>query len=193
MVPSWETTRFTLPTRAGAATEPESSPAPTVAPTPATPVSSSVPTKTIPPKTIPPETIPTPQPTFTFLEVVQGEVGKSGIYTEGGFWCAKFVSWATEQVNLSGWNTDSPSTMHVIADEKGLISDQPVVGGLIFIDLFGGDPSGGGQITHVAVVESVQGAKIGTIEGNADGSDVVIRKVRHLNDGYVVAFSKALQ
>jgi hypothetical protein len=37
------------------------------------------------------------------LKIAQSQVGKSGPYAEGGFWCAKFASWVAEQAKVEGW------------------------------------------------------------------------------------------
>ena len=39
----------------------------------------------------------------TPLKIAQSQVGKTGPYAEGGFWCAKFVSWVAEQAKVEGW------------------------------------------------------------------------------------------
>ena len=44
-------------------------------------------------------------------------------------------------------------------------------------------------MSHVGIVESVDGQVIHTIEGNADGSGLVTRQTREIGDGYVIAFA----
>jgi hypothetical protein len=61
---------------------------------------------------------------------------------------------------------------------------------MIFIDLFGPDGIGHGQVTHVGIVESVIGDEIVIIQGNGKPDpSVVTRTTYHLNDGYVIGFA----
>jgi hypothetical protein len=58
----------------------------------------------------------------------------------------------------------------------------------VFIDLTGKD-NANEYISHVGVVESVEGTTIHTIEGNADSSGLVTRQTREIGDGYVIDFA----
>jgi hypothetical protein len=65
---------------------------------------------------------------------------------------------------------------------------------MIFIDLFGPDGLGHGQVTHVGIVESIEGltegSTIGIVQGNgAPDPSVITRTTYHLGDGYIVGFA----
>jgi hypothetical protein len=126
----------------------------------------------------------------TPLEIAQGEVGKTGPYADGGFWCAVAVSDWAERAEVPGWeSSDSPAELHTNAVNDGRITDSPLPGYLVFIDLFGPGGVGNGQISHVGIVESVEGDTIHTVEGNADDSGLVTRQTRHIGDGFVLDFA----
>jgi hypothetical protein len=126
----------------------------------------------------------------TPLEVTQSQVGKTGPYAEGRYWCAKFVSWTAEQAKVPGFiSRDGPSALYGDAKTDGRLTDQPVVGG-IFIDLFGPNGVGHGQITHVVIVESVEGDVLHVIQGNGEPDpSVVTRTTYKIGDGYVIGFA----
>jgi hypothetical protein len=125
----------------------------------------------------------------TPLEIAQSQVGKTGPYAEGGYWCAKFVSWVAEQAKVEGFqSSDSPARLHTIAKEQGRLTDVPLPGYLVFIDLEGGNDVND-YITHVGIVETVDGTTVHTVEGNADHSGRVTRQVHELGDGYVIDFT----
>jgi surface antigen len=75
-----------------------------------------------------------------------------------------------------------------IAKEQGRLTDTPRPGYLVFIDL-AGENNVNDYITHVGIVESVEGPTIHTIEGNADKSGLVTRQSRELGDGRVLDFA----
>lgn len=131
----------------------------------------------------------------TPLQMAQLEVGKRGSYADGGFWCAKAVSYFAEQAHVAGWVTeDGPAALYANAIRDGRVHALPEGGDMGFADLRDPATRARGdipdvQIMHVFMVESVDGNEIHTIEGNALGSDVVIRNVRHLDDFYVIAFA----
>jgi hypothetical protein len=126
----------------------------------------------------------------TPLEIAHAELGKTGPYAEGGFWCAKFVSWVAEQAKVEGWQSnDSPARLHTIAKEQGRLTDTPLPGYLVFIDLTGQN-NANEYISHVGIVESVEGTTIHSIEGNADNSGLVTRQTREVGDGFVVDFAR---
>jgi hypothetical protein len=125
----------------------------------------------------------------TPLEIAQSQVGKTGPYSEGGFWCAKAASYFAEQAHIEGWqSSDSPARLHTIARDQERLTDTPLPGYLVFIDLTG-ENNANDYISHVGIVESVEGQIIHTIEGNADHSALVARQVRELGDGKVIDFA----
>jgi hypothetical protein len=125
----------------------------------------------------------------TPLEIAQGEVGKTGPYAEGGFWCARLISWIGEQAKVEGWQSnDSPARLHTIAKEQERLTDTPLPGYLVFIDLTGQN-NANDYISHVEILESVEGTTLHTIAGNADNSGLVTRQIREISDGYVIDFA----
>jgi hypothetical protein len=125
----------------------------------------------------------------TPLEIAQSQVGKTGPYAEGGFWCAKFVSFVAEKAEVPGWeSSDSPAVLHTNAFNDGRLALAPDIGYLVFIDLTGQN-NANDYISHVGIVESIDGDTIHTIEGNADDSGVVTRQQRQIGDGYVIDFA----
>jgi hypothetical protein len=49
------------------------------------------------------------------LEVALSQLGKTGAYAEGGFWCAKFLSWTAEQAHVEGFILrDGPSGLYAM-------------------------------------------------------------------------------
>jgi hypothetical protein len=125
----------------------------------------------------------------TPLEVAQSQVGKSGPYAEGGFFCAKFASWVADQAKIESFQqSDSPARLHTIAKEEGRLTDTPLPGYLVFIDLTG-ENNRNDYISHVGIVESVEGQTIVSIEGNADDSGLVTRQTRKVDDGYMIDFA----
>jgi hypothetical protein len=58
----------------------------------------------------------------------------------------------------------------------------------VFIDLTGKNNIND-YITHVEIVESVEGTTIHMIGGNADDSGLVTRQTRELGDAYVIDFA----
>lgn len=148
------------------------------------------------PKTVKPKVVAEavreaePEAPKTVLQVAQGEVGKTGPYAEGGFWCAKFISYIAEQAGVPGWvSNDSPARLRALARESGRLHDTPAIGDMVFVDL-AGQNGVTDYASHVGIVESVDGNVIHTIEGNASkDSDVVMRMTRQLGDGYVMDFA----
>jgi hypothetical protein len=125
----------------------------------------------------------------TPLEIAQSQVGKTGPYAEGGFWCAKFVSFVAANAEVPQFEaSDSPARLYAVAKEQGRLTDAPQPGYLVFIDLTG-ENNANDYISHVGIVESVDGDTVNTIEGNADDSGVVTRQQRQLGAGYVIAFA----
>lgn len=61
---------------------------------------------------------------------------------------------------------------------------------MIFIDLLGPDGVGHGQVTHVGIVEYIDGQTVGIIQGNGKPDpSVVTRTTYTLGDGYIVGFA----
>ena len=85
-------------------------------------------------------------------------------------------------------SSDSPARLHTIAKNEGRLTDTPLPGYLVFIDLTGGN-NANDYISHVGIVESVEGTTIRTIEGNADDSVLVTRQIRQIGDGFVIDFA----
>jgi CHAP domain len=127
----------------------------------------------------------------TPLAVAQSQVGKTGPYAEGGFYCAKFASWVAEQAEVPGFKpADGPSALYADAVADGRFTDKPAVGYMVFIDLFGPGGIGHGQVTHVGIVESIDGDAVNIIQGNGEPDpSVVTRTAYHLGDGYIVGFA----
>jgi len=127
----------------------------------------------------------------TPLEIAQSQFGKTGPYADGGFWCAKFVSWTAEQATVPGFiSRDGPSALYADAVADGRLTQEPVIGGMIFIDLFGPDGVGHGQVTHVGLVEYVDGSTVGIVQGNGEPDPTVITRTTYeLADGYIVGFA----
>jgi hypothetical protein len=127
----------------------------------------------------------------TPLEVAQAEVGKTGPYADGGFWCAKFASFVAEKAEVPQFKgSDSPARLHADAVADGRFTDTPVIGGLVFIDLFGPGGVGHGQVTHVAILESVEGDELHIIQGNGDPDRSVVTRTTYRNgDGFVIGFA----
>lgn len=127
------------------------------------------------------------------LQVAQLEVGKRGSYTEGGFWCARFVSWTGEQAGLKDFKSaDGPAELWRQAMEDNRVHPLPQVGDMGFTDLRAPSERSSEldiQVLHVFIVESVEGNVVHTIEGNVAGSDVVARNTRSVDDGMVIAFA----
>lgn len=116
----------------------------------------------------------------TPLEIAEGEIGKAGSYSAGGFWCHKFVGFAL------GREFSSPSDVAA----KLTRVDDPRPGDVALLQL---DPEheGEGQISHVGLVAAVADGKIHTIERNpVSGSDVVVRFTRSLDDATIVGFAR---
>jgi hypothetical protein len=127
----------------------------------------------------------------TPLQVALKYLGQTGPWADGGFYCAKFVSYVADEAELPGFiPRDGPSALYADALRDGRLTQDPVLGGMIFIDLFGPDGIGHGQVTHVGIVEYVDGSTVGIVQGNgAPDPSVITRTTYHLGDGYVVGFA----
>ena len=120
----------------------------------------------------------------TPLQVAQAEVGMTGPCAEGGFYCAKFASWVAEQAHVAGFiSRDGPAALYGDAVADGRFTDKPAVGYMVFIDLFGPGGIGHGQVTHVGIVESIDGDAVNIIQGNGDPDpSVVTRTTYHTSE-----------
>jgi CHAP domain len=126
----------------------------------------------------------------TALEAAQSQVGMTGPYAEGGMWCAKFISWIAEQAKIENFQqSDSPARLHKIAMDEARIVAAPFPGYLVFIDLTGQNFANQ-YVSHVGIVESVNGDEFVSIEGNADNSGLVTRQTRRVGDGFVISFAE---
>ena len=152
-------------------------PAPVLKKTVATAVPSSTTTTTGAPKTP--------------LEVALKYLGQTGPWAEGGFYCAKAVSYFAEEAQVAGFvSRDGPSALYADAVTDGRLTQTPDVGDMIFIDLFGPDGVGHGQLTHVGIVEDVEGATVGIVQGNGKPDpSVITRTTYELGDGYIIGFA----
>jgi hypothetical protein len=126
----------------------------------------------------------------TPLEVAQSQVGKTGPYAEGGFWCARLQSWIAQRAKVDGFEqSDSPARLYAVAKEQGRLTDTPQPGYLVFIDLTGQNFANE-YVSHVGIVESIDGDAVNIIQGNgAPDPSVVTRTTYHLGDGYIVGFA----
>jgi hypothetical protein len=143
----------------------------------------------------PPSTTTTTQSPKTPLEVALKYLGQTGPWADGGFYCAKAVSYFAEEAQVEGFVArDGPSPLYADAVADGRFTETPAVGDMIFIDLFGPGGIGHGQVTHVGIVETVEGltegSTIAIVQGNgAPDPSVITRTTYHLGDGYIVGFA----
>jgi CHAP domain len=122
----------------------------------------------------------------TPLEIAQSQVGKTGPYAEGEFWCAKFVSWVAEQAKIESFQpSDSPARLHAIANEQERLTNTPRPGYVVFIGPTNQDT---GEIIHVAIIESLEPEQITIIQGNGPPDRSVVTRVAYrLDDPRVIA------
>jgi len=130
------------------------------------------------------------------LEVAKAELGyreESGGYTKYGdwygknvdkspyfataAWCDMFLAWAAHKAGVAEWAGQFAYTPFHAAwfKQQGAWGADPQPGAIVFFD-WGGSKSLD-AIDHVGIVEKVEGNRIHTIEGNADGVHLK-RKVR---------------
>jgi hypothetical protein len=138
------------------------------------------------------DTTTTSEAPKTPLEVALKYFGQTGPWADGGFYCAKAVSYFAEEAKVPGFiSRDGPSALYADAVADGRLTQDPIIGGMIFIDLFGPDGIGHGQVTHVGIVEYVDGDTIGIIQGNGERDpSVVTRTTYEIGDGFVIAFAE---
>jgi hypothetical protein len=61
----------------------------------------------------------------------------------------------------------------------GRLTQEPVIGGMIFIDLFGPDGVGHGQVTHVGILESINGDELTIVQGNGKPDPTVVTRTTY--------------
>jgi hypothetical protein len=140
---------------------------------------------------LPSSTTTTTESPKTPLEVAQSQVGKTGSYADDGFWCAKFVSWTAELAKIENWeSSDSPARLYQLAKDDGRLISEPYPGVMVFIDLTGRNFANQ-YISHVGIVESVNGDELVIIQGNGNPDpSVVTRKTYKIGDGFVIGFAE---
>lgn len=140
-----------------------------------------------------PTTTTTTEAPKTPLEVAQAEVGKTGPYAEGGFWCARAVSYFAQVAGIEGFiPRDGPAALYADALADGRFTQTPAVGDMVFIDLFGPDGIGHGQVTHVGIVESIgDDGSLVILQGNGEPDPSVVTRTDKysVGDGFVIGFA----
>jgi hypothetical protein len=127
----------------------------------------------------------------TPLEVALKYLGQTGPWADGGFYCAQAVSYFAEEAQIEGFvSRDGPSALYADAVADGRFTQTPAVGDMIFIDLFGPGGIGHGQVTHVGIVEYIDGSTLGIVQGNGKPDpSVITRTTYELGNGYIVGFA----
>lgn len=191
--PSTSTVWGTLPTTTSTSTT--MAPVPTTAPAverrpavkPAAVKATTTTLDTVPESEAMGEDFPSP------LQVAQSMVGTSPDYAEKGFWCAKAVSDWAEQAGVPNWTSrPGPSALWADAMNDNRVHQLPQVGDMGFADLRLPSERASEydtQVMHVFIVEAVEGNVVSTIEGNFDGSKLIGRNTRSVDDGMVIAFA----
>lgn len=126
------------------------------------------------------------------LSVASGELGTKETdgafagkpYNNGSAWCAAFTSWVWNEAGYDVTWTDFDYVPAVWNDAGALGLQRPSTAEAQPGDLIVFDWQGDGTPDHIGVVESVEGGKIHTIEGNS--SDQVARRDYGINSGQVV-------
>ncbi|WP_018657093.1 CHAP domain-containing protein [Actinomadura flavalba] len=95
-------------------------------------------------------------------------------------WCDMFLAWAADKAGVTEQAGQFASTVEHAKwfQGKDAFGTEPEPGAFIFFDWNGSDDID--QIDHIGLVERVDGKKIHTIEGNADGYKLT-RKVRDMD------------
>ena len=101
-----------------------------------------------------------------------------------------FVSWVAEQTQIAAFRSEtSPAYLHTDAKLAGQLRSTPIPGGMAFIDLQGLD-NATDYITHVVIVESVDGNKVHVIQGNGNPDPTVVTRTTYtIGDGYLIDFT----
>jgi hypothetical protein len=116
----------------------------------------------------------------TPLGVALKYLGQTGPWAEGGFYCAKAVSYFAEEADVEGFvSRDGPSALYADAVADGRLTQEPIIGGMIFIDLFGPDGIGHGQVTHVGILESINGDELTIVQGNGKPDPTVVTRTTY--------------
>jgi len=149
----------------------------------------------------PSSTTTTTKAPATALRIAQAEVGKTGPYAEGGFWWAKFVSWTAEQAKVPDFiSRDGPSALYTDGIADGRLTQEPVIGGMVFIDLFGpegqrirpGDPCGHPRISQCRRADHHPGERQSrSVSRHSDDISPERRvrdRLRTVRDGRLMAF-----
>jgi hypothetical protein len=125
------------------------------------------------------------------LEVALKYLGQTGPWADGGFYCARAVSYFAEEAKVPGFiPRDGPSGLYADAVAEGRLTQIPTVDDIVFIDLFGPGGVGHGQVTHVAILEAIDGDVLTVIQGNGEPDPSVITRTTYkVSDGYVLAFA----
>ncbi|MCX0274161.1 CHAP domain-containing protein [Nocardia zapadnayensis] len=125
------------------------------------------------------------------IDLARGEIGTTEMsaafaskpYNNGSAWCAAFTSWVWDQAGHDVTWTDFDYVPAVWNDAAAMglqrTTAQAQPGDLIVFDW-----EGDGTPDHIGIVESVNGGRIETIEGNS--SDQVARRSYPMNSGKVV-------
>jgi len=141
----------------------------------------------------PSSTTTTTEAPKTPLEIAQSQVGKTGPYAEGGWWCWKLINYVFQGV--PGYTpTTGPNDLLWRVRANGTFTASPEPGMVALLQL---DPAheGPGSASHVGLVETVQGGTVTTLERNplSGGDDVVVRQTRSLTDPSIVGFGSAIE
>jgi hypothetical protein len=143
------------------------------------------------PSIVPSSTTTTTESPKTPLEVALKYLGQTGPWAEGGFYCARAVSYFAEEAGVPGFiPRDGPSGLYADAVADGRFTQTPAVGDIVFIDLFGPGGIGHGQVTHVAILEAIDGDVLTVIQGNGEPDpSVITRTTYEMGAGYIVGFA----
>ena len=95
-----------------------------------------------------------------------------------------------KQAQIAGITSEtSPAYLHTDAKLAGRLRNTPIPDGMAFIDLQGLD-NATDYITHVVIVESVDGNKVHVIQGNGNPDPTVVtRTTDTVGDGYLIDFA----
>ena len=78
----------------------------------------------------------------------------------------------------SGFISPDRSALDADAKADGHLTQEPVVGGMIFIDLFSPGGIGDGQVTHVGMVEYIEEMVVALVQGNGEPDPTVVTPTR---------------
>lgn len=110
------------------------------------------------------------------LDVARSQIGQTGSYATGGFWCAKFASWVLAQAGYHVQN-DSPGKLTLAISP----TTSPRPGDLVYITFRPDRP----QAEHVGIYVSTDAdGTVHSIDGNYD-SKTLVTEVAHAADTVV--------